>query len=199
MIKKILLTITLILAFSACESKKMMPKALTFPDSVKVVADELQKDLSIHKNETIIFTSLVDLNDFKESSNFGRLFSESLMTQLSRHGYRVMEYRGDSVVTKSKKGEFKLNRARIEPIENSDILVLVGTYSKIDENMIVNVRIVDKETNILVAAASAYIPSCGIISSCEETIIIKEKEKFSIQLVQSNCSNNDYCWKDLDE
>ena len=192
---KIVLIITLIMAFSACSSKKMMPKALTFPDSVKVVADELQKDLGVRKNETIIFTSLVNLNDFQESSNFGRLFSESLMTQLSRYGYSVMEYRGDSVVTKSKKGEFKLNRARIKPITNSNILIVVGTYSKIDKNMIVNVRIVDRETNILVAAASVYIPS----SEVQKPIIIKKKEKFTMHIVQSTCSDTDYCWKDLDE
>ena len=183
------------MALSACSSKKMMPKALTFPDSVKVVADELQKDLGVRKNETIIFTSLVNLNDFKESSNFGRLFSESLMTQLSRYGYSVMEYRGDSIVTKSTKGEFKLNRARIKPISNSNIAILVGTYSKIDKNMIVNVRIVDKKTNILVAAASVYIPS----NEVQKPIIIKKKEKFTIHIVQSTCSDTDYCWKDSDE
>lgn len=195
MIKNILLTISLIVGFSACESKKMLPLASTFPDSIEVIADELQKDIKFYTNETIVFTSLVDLNDLKESSNFGRLFSESLMTQLSRRGYKVMEYRGDEIVTKSKKGEFKLNRARIQSIKNKDILVLVGTYSEIDENMIVNVRIVNKETNILVAAASAYIPS----NEAKETTIIEDRDKFIVQLVPSSCSEDEYCWKDLDE
>lgn len=195
MIKNILLTISLIVGFTACESKKMLPLALTFPDSVEIVADELQKDMSIHNNKIIVFTSLVDLNDLKESSNFGRLFSESLMTQLSRHGYKVMEYRGDEVVTKSKRGEFKLNRARVQPIVDEDILVLVGTYSEIDENMIVNVRIIDKDTNILVAAASAYIPS----NEAKEATILRNKEKFSVQIVPSSCAVGEYCWKDLHE
>ena len=177
----------LTVGFSACSIKKTLPYTTTVPDSIKRIAIELQKDMGGSKNDAIVFTSLVDLNDFKESSNFGRLFSESLMTELSRRGFKVIEYRGDAVVTKIKKGEFKLNRARIQDIEDKNTLVLVGTYSKINDYIIVNVRIVEKDTGVLVAAASTYSP------------VHKAKNKFSIQLVPSSCGNSDYCWKDLNE
>lgn len=195
MIKNLLMATLLLVVFSACESKKTLSYASNFPNSIEIVADELDKDMSMNKDEAIVFTSLVDLNDFKESSNFGRLFSESLMTQLSRRGFNVLEYRGNEVVTKSKKGEFKLNRAEIQDVKDKNVFVLVGTYSKIDDNVIVNVRVVNKETNILEAAASVFIPH----NIGKKSTIIKDKEKFVVEIVPSSCSDADYCWKDINE
>lgn len=193
MIKNLLMAMIVLVAFSACESKKTLNYAENFPDSVVIVADELDKDMSVNRGETIVFTSLVDLNDFKESSNFGRLFSESLMTQLSRRGFNVLEYRGNEVVSKIKKGEFKLNRAKIQEVDDKNVLVLVGTYSKMDDSVIVNVRVVNKETNVLASAASVYIP----LNIAKKSTIVKEKEKFMVEIVPSSCSESDYCWKDI--
>ena len=194
MILKTLITILVLMAFSACETKKLN-YAVTFPNSVEIIADELSKEMGSYEREKIVFTSLVDLNNFKESSNFGRLFSESLMTQMKIRGYNVIEYRGDKIVSKNEKGEFKLNRARVQPLQGANILVLVGTYSKMDDNVIVNVRIVEKKTNELASAASVYIP----LKNSKRPRIIKKKEKFKVQLVPATCAKNDYCWKDLND
>ena len=119
MIKKIIIALSVVLAFSACETKTLN-YAKTFPKSVEIVADELTHGMGI-TGDKIVFTSLVDLNDFKESSNFGRLFSESLMTQMALRNYNVIEYRGDAVVSKINKGEFRLNRARIQKLDDKNI------------------------------------------------------------------------------
>jgi len=191
MIKKILISIVIIASFTACQNKKLN-YAATFPDSIVIVADELSKEMHGYKNYKIVFTSLVDLNDFKESSNFGRLFSESLMTQMAQRGYSVIEYRGNEIVSKNTKGEFKLNRARIQPIADENTLVLVGTYSKMDDSVIVNVRVVEKKNSTLVSAASAYLP----IKTSKKAVIIKDTKKYKVQLVPSTCAENDYCWKE---
>jgi len=191
MIKKILISIVIIASFVACQNKKLN-YATTFPDSVEMVADELSKEMNGYENYKIVFTSLVDLNDFKESSNFGRLFSESLMTQMSQRGYSVIEYRGNEIVSKTNKGEFKLNRAKIQPIADENILVLVGTYSKMDDSVIVNVRVVEKSNSTLVSAASVYLP----IKTSKKPIILKNKQTYRVQLVPSTCAKNEYCWKE---
>ncbi|MBU0721287.1 hypothetical protein KJ877_08090 [bacterium] len=190
--KKILLLLFVLLSLTGCQ-KKSLHYAPTLPSAVSIVADELSANIIGYGSHKLILTSLVDLNNFKESSNFGRLFSESLMTQMKQKGYNVIEYRGDEVVTKTQKGEFKLNRARLQSIENTNVLVLVGTYSRMDDSIIVNVRIVENDNNQLVSAASAYIP----LKSSSKPKIIKDKEKFRVQLIPSNCSKSEYCWKDL--
>jgi len=194
MIKKILITILIIASFTACQNKKLN-YAPTFPDSIEIVADELSKEMYGYSDHKIVFTSLVDLNDFKESSNFGRLFSESLMTQMAQRGYSVIEYRGDEIVSKTNKGEFKLNRARVQPIADENILVLVGTYSKMDDSVIVNVRIVEKSNSTLVSAASAYLPT----KTSTKALILKDTQKYKVQLVPSTCAKNEYCWKELND
>ncbi|MBU1657626.1 hypothetical protein KKG72_01060 [bacterium] len=192
--RNILILVIGLFLLTGCQSKSLH-YAPTFPSGVKIVADELSKGMLDYRNHKLVLTSLVDLNNFKESSNFGRLFSESLMTQMTLRGNHVIEFRGDDIVTKTQHGEFKLNRARIQSIEDKDILILVGTYSKMDDSVIVNVRIIEKNSNILVSAASAYIP----FTETQKPKIIKEKDKFMVQLVPSRCSKSEYCWKDLDE
>lgn len=197
MIKNIIIALAFATLFSACQTKNLNAQlnyAKTFPTGVKIIANELTQEMG-KKQERIVVTSLVDLNDFKESSNFGRLFCESLMTQMALRGYNVVEYRGNAIVTKVKKGEFKLNRAKVQELKSEDVFVLVGTYSKMDEKVIVNVRIINRETNILVAASSVYFPLRG--SSSEK--IIKRKVNHRVQLVPADCSKDDYCWKDLHE
>lgn len=192
--KKVLLLLFISLTFVGC-SKKKLNYAKTFPSAVEIVADQLSKEMRGYGDYKIVFTSLVDLNNFKESSNFGRLFSESLMTQLKIRGNQVIEYRGDGIVTKTQKGEFKLNRGRTQTLEKEKILVLVGTYSKMDDSVIVNVRIVERESNKLASAASVYIP----LKSSKQPKLIKTKDSFRIQLVPSECSKNEYCWREIDE
>lgn len=182
---------------NACQTKNLDAKinyARTFPNGVQIIANELAHEMGISK-ENIVITSIVDLNNFKESSNFGRLFSESLMTQMALRGYSVVEYRGNSIVTKVKKGEFKLNRARVQELASDHIFVLVGTYSQMDNSIIVNVRIINRETNVLAAAASVYFP----IKKLNKEKSPNDKVNHKIQLVPANCSKDDYCWKDLHE
>ena len=192
--KNLLILVLILLVGVGC-TKKELHYAKTFPTAVEVVADQLSKDMNGYKNNKIAFTSLVDLNNFKESSNFGRLFSESLMTQMKLRGYNVVEYRGDSIVTKTKKGEFRLNRARTKILKDDDYLILVGTYSKMDDSVIVNVRIVESDNSTLASAASVYIP----LAKSKKPKIIKTKDKFKIHLIKSNCGTSEYCWRDLDE
>lgn len=195
MIKKTLLAILLLVVFSACESKKAPEHPITFDDAVTKVAKTLAHHMSITVDKTIVFTSLVDLNNLKESSNFGRVFSESLMTQLSQRGFDVMEYRGNEIVTKTRKGEFKLNRAKVQTIADEDILILVGTYSQLENETIVNVRIINKETNILESAAGISIP----LNKTLESHIISNNNDYVAQIIPSECARDEYCWKDSND
>lgn len=189
MMQKILLPLLVVLGFTSCTTKSIN-YATTFPTGVEVIANELDREMYVDKDSQIAFTSLVNLNDFQKSNKFGRLFSETLMTQMEIRGFNVIEYRGDAIVTKNKEGEFHLNRARVSSIKDNNVLLLVGTYSQMDDSVIVNVRIVQKDTQELVSAASVYMPVQG-------APVVKKTH--IVQLIKSNCARGEYCWKDINE
>jgi len=189
MMQKILLPLLIILSLTSCATTSIN-YATTFPTGVEVVANELDRGMYGDMDSQIAFTSLVNLNDFQKSNKFGRLFSESLMTQMELRGFNVIEYRGDALVTKNREGEFHLNRARVSSIKNKNILLLVGTYSQMDDSVIVNIRIVRKDNQELVSAASVYMPVKGA------TVI---KKTHVVQLIKSDCATGQYCWKDIYE
>lgn len=193
MMQKILLPLLVVLGFTSCTTKSIN-YATTFPTGVEIVANELDREMYGDINSQIAFTSLVNLNDFKESNKFGRLFSESLMTQMEMRGFNVIEYRGDALVTKNTKGEFHLNRARVSKIKDKNVLLLVGTYAEMDDNVIVNVRIIQRDNLELVSAASVYMPErCGP-GRCDAV-----KKIHRVQLIKSDCALAKYCWKDIYE
>lgn len=187
-----------VMLLTGCAQKKLN-YAKTFPKAVEITANQLSRDMGGDRSKKILFTSLVNLNDMSKSSKFGRLFSESLMTQMKLRGYNIVEYRGDAIVTKSKAGEFKLNRGRAVTLKDKEYLILVGTYSKMAKDVVVNIRIVHSWDNLLEAATSVYIPLASSKEKSSKPVIIKTKEKFQAHIVKSHCDSADYCWRDLNE
>ena len=194
MMQKILLPLLIVLGFTSCATKSIN-YATTFPTGVEIVANELDREMDADEDNQIAFTSLVNLNDFKESNKFGRVFSESLMTQMELRGFNVIEYRGDALVTKNREGEFHLNRSRVSSVKDKNALLLVGTYSKMDDSVIVNTRIIRRDNQELVSAASVYMPvMCGA-RRCSKNV----DKVHRVQLIKSDCARGDYCWKDIHE
>ena len=194
MMQKILLPLLVVFGFTSCATKSIN-YVTTFPTGVEVIANELDREMEADIDYQIAFTSLVNLNDLKKSNKFGRVFSESLMTQMEIRGFNVIEYRGDSIVTKNREGEFHLNRARVSSIKDENVLLLVGTYSQMDDSVIVNVRIIQKGNQELVSAASVYMPvKCGP-SKCKPVA----RKTHIVQLIKSDCARGEYCWKDINE
>jgi len=196
--KKLLITVLILLSITGCVEKKL-EYADSFPSAVELIADQLQINECKNNNRDnkILFTSIVDLNNFKESSNFGRLFSESLMTKMKSKGFNVVEYRGNNLVSRSLKGEFRLNRAQTNKLKNDDYNILVGTYSKMDDNVIVNIRVIDKDDSTLISAASVYIPL--LLPEKPQAKIIQPSKKFQSYIIKSKCSKGQRCWREIDE
>ncbi len=194
--KNLLIVVLILLSMTGCVEKKL-EYADSFPSAVELVADQLYLDKDDYQDSKILFTSIVDLNNFKESSNFGRLFSESLMTKMKSKGFNVVEYRGNNLVSRSLKGEFRLNRAQTNKLKNDDYNILVGTYSKMDDNVIVNIRVIDKDDSTLISAASVYIPL--LLPEKPQAKIIQPSKKFQSYIIKSKCSKGERCWREIDE
>lgn len=111
-----------------------------------MIADALENNLvqPLDRTKPILFTSFVDLDDLKTTSTFGRLLGEQVGSRMAQFGYRVMEpkLRQDSLLIIEGAGELILTR----DLENIRLnheaqAVLVGTYTVIDESIILTARL----------------------------------------------------------
>jgi len=108
----------------------------------------------------LIVCTFVDLKKLSRTSSLGRYVAEQLMGELQQQGYTVVELRkGTSVQVQEKRGEFGLSR---DPAElrgdAAAAAMLTGTYTVTGEQVIVNARIMDNRTAVLLASATAIIP-----------------------------------------
>ncbi|NDC38843.1 MAG: hypothetical protein EBZ48_12465 [Proteobacteria bacterium] len=101
-------------------------------------------------------TTLVSLDDLYETSSFGRIYSEQLMSELVMRGYDVVELRhADSLRFLSAGGEFGLSRelGAVRPSQQLGC-VLVGTYEVSPERVFVNARLINPSNSMILSAGS---------------------------------------------
>ena len=103
---------------------------------------------------------IVDLNKLHQTTDFGRLLSEDLISQLQRKNMAVIDIRAQTFMLINPKGEFYLSR-NINNLRKEYKIgyVLVGTYSVGDYSTSVNARIIDVSNGLVVATAHASIPT----------------------------------------
>ena len=187
------------LLFVGCSSKSLVTVE-SFSDGVHRISSDLLRnsDFEREQNKTVLFTSMVNIDDFKQSSKFGRLFSESLMTDFKIHGWRVIEYRGNDIVTLAQNGEFMLNRGRLRHLKG-DMLILLGTYGVIQDVLVVNTRLIDAKTYELVSAASVTIDDKEIIEMTKEheDKNVTLPRKYTIDVYRDDCKDEEFCWRSI--
>jgi TolB-like protein len=104
----------------------------------------------IQKN--IVVTSMVDVNNFEQSSDFGRLFSESMIANFKRLGWNVLDFRGKFVSIEKKRGEFYLSRENLKKFP-ADSVIFVGTYGEYQNGLLLNMRILDMSNQVITASS----------------------------------------------
>jgi TolB-like protein len=103
------------------------------------------------------------VDNLTRGTSFGRLVTEQLMTELNGVGFRVIEARKTTdYFLADRVGEFSLSRdlSKVAAQFSTDA-VLVGTYSRSAEQILVNVRLVDVKDSSTIAAASAMMDIRG--------------------------------------
>ena len=166
---------------------------ITLNDAILSLANQLSTNniLQVADTGTITLTSFVDLRRLNKTSQFGRVVGESLFSELFIRGFNVTDFRGQDAISVNKTGEFFITRdiSRLSS-EVSNTYILVGTYSKIDDNVIINARIVDNRTGKIVTSARAMYANddCSLFGTCNnlrrKIKIIPEQNK--MQIISTN-------------
>ena len=124
------------------------------------IGEELARQLIANRRdgaagERLIFTTLVNLDDLRQTSKFGRTMSESMATQLFQHGYGVVELRkAANIMIQSTNGEMVLSRdaARLARQYEANAIV-AGTYALTPKTVIINVKLLDVHSDTVLSVA----------------------------------------------
>jgi|TARA_B100001964_G_scaffold181779_1_gene201062 TolB-like protein len=110
----------------------------------------------------VLYSTTVNLNDYDQTTNFGRLMSEALATALTQHWENKvinMNLRQGSVPILPRQGEFFLSRDVNElALDYNAGAVMVSTYTVAIDKVYVNVELVNVHHNAVVAAVMFDIP-----------------------------------------
>lgn len=152
-------------------------------------------------------TTLVNLDDLYETSSFGRVYSEHLMSELVMRGYDVVELRhADALRFLSAGGEFGLSR-ELGAVRASQQLgsVLVGTYEVSPERVYINARLINPSTSMILSAGSVEMSKTkeiakllrgGGIPVAMERIPVKHLTSGAIPLMAVPTQGKLYDWEE---
>lgn len=134
--------------------------AADFNTRIIFMADQLERNLD-RKNlaESYIVSSFFDLGTKPETSQFGRLLAENLIHELQVRKWQVFEVRLTKDMLTHEKGEFSVGRDFKQLQEQYKVGgIVTGTYSVSSGNIIVNARVIETKSGVVVATAQALFP-----------------------------------------
>lgn len=132
---------------------------------MRYLSDLIKSAASKHgrENLTVLMTTITPADNISMGTSFGRLVSEQLITEMNGANFRVIEARKtNEYVIADKSGEFSLSRDMKKiASEFSADAVLVGTYSRGREQVLINARLVDLRDSSTLGAGSVMMDLRG--------------------------------------
>lgn len=168
----------------AADMQKNVTTQDTLESTIASLAAQMSENKKFDSNKPILITSFVRLDEFKQTTEFGRVVSESLINELSNKGFEIIEFRGQMAVSINDQGEYFISRKPHElKSKIPDTYVVVGTYSRQPGKVMLNARVIDNITGkIITSARATYVHNvkedCIIFRDCApaRTInIVKER------------------------
>jgi TolB-like protein len=165
-------TILGILLFSGCYKEAKKPTIVIKQHNInrssnvlklsKILVDNLFINKEVRELcccNSMFYTTFVNLDNFNSSSSFGRLLSESVAHNIRKLDIDLIDIRvGKSLLIEPKNGEFILSREARELYEKYRAqYIILGTYSIFDGKVAVHLKIVDINSNIVVASSEAVL------------------------------------------
>lgn len=156
----------------AAEMQKEVTTQDTLESTIASLAAQMLENKKMDTTKPVLITSFVRLDEFKKTTEFGRIVSESLINELSNRGFDITEFRGQMAVSINDEGEYFISRKPHE-LKNKipNTYVVVGTYSRQLGKIMLNARVIDNITGkIITSARATYIhgvkDDCIIFKDC---------------------------------
>ncbi len=113
----------------------------------------------IDPSATVAVMTFVDVDNMYRSATFGRYITEEMITNLAGAGYKVKEIRvAPDIFTDIRIGELGLTREMSQIVANANAdSLLVGTYTKAGDTILVEARLVKADTGIVIGSGSGVV------------------------------------------
>ncbi len=124
------------------------------------LVDTLEFESDTDANINIAVTTLVDLDSSLTKSNqLGNQISETLIHQLQKFGYGVVDFKTTQTIDVNSRGDFAFSRD-IEKLSEDQMAshVLAGTLIYRHDAVVVNTRVINAHTKKIVASSRKLIP-----------------------------------------
>ncbi len=160
--------------------------AAGFNARIIFMADQLERNLDRKSlSNTVIVTSFANLNRLSETTSFGRLIAENLIHELQVRRWQVFEVRLTRDIIINETGEFSLSRDIKRLKEQYKIGgIVTGTYSLTGNNIIVNARVIDINSGIVISSAQANMP----LNWFTDELLLHDDQFRTMKLVGDNPS-----------
>ncbi len=166
--KKLLLTLILSLGLSvslAAEHVKYVNSSYTDAGKINQLVSSMSDQLTLNKNFTnisapvIAITSFVCLEDFGVTTRLSNILSENFIHEMQVRGYKVIDFKMMEKIKIDKKGDFLFSRD-VEKLRKTLNInyALTGTYTDYRDGTVINARIINLKTHIVLSTAQVFIP-----------------------------------------
>ncbi|ENY71531.1 FlgO family outer membrane protein [Aeromonas diversa] len=109
--------------------------------------------------EPIAVASFVDLDTLQDTNWMGQQLQESFIHELNRRGEVVVDFKLTGAIKVTPQGDFVLSRNYKDLASRLPISrILVGTFSRNKQGVLVNARIIDMRTKMVETTAQNLIP-----------------------------------------
>jgi len=165
------------LALAGCASWFEKPKEVNYATTEQnqfvaasyQAADALLKQLSgrLVADKPLIMATVVNIDALDQSSTLGRLVAEQVSTRLSQGGVQVLDMKlRNALYMKRQQGELMLTREVAEVARTHDAqAVVAGTYGESSDAVFVNIKVVQPQTNQVLAATDFVLAKDGVVRS----------------------------------
>lgn len=162
---------------AACLSASALAQAGSMPPAVNIgagtassnfnqiasfLANQLanNRDLKNVSDSRIAVASFVGLTSIEETDKLGLALAENLMHEMHVRGFGVVDFKTREYLRVRQGGDFVFSRDVPELRKQYNIhYFLSGTLTKNADGMVINARIIQAETGLLVSTAQAFIPN----------------------------------------
>ncbi|MET0265211.1 MAG: FlgO family outer membrane protein [Duganella sp.] len=140
-----------------------------FIDANYRAADALVRQLAgkLTTDKPLIVATVVNIDELEQTTTLGRLVSEQLSTRLAQGGLSMVEMKlRNNVYLKRNQGELMLTREinEVATAHNAQAIV-VGSYAETSDMVFINVKIIQPNTNFVLAGQDYVLAKEAIVRS----------------------------------
>jgi TolB-like protein len=132
-------------------------------------ADALLSQLGgkLAADKPLIMATVVNIDALDQTSTLGRLVSEQISTRMAQGGLKMLEMKlRNAVYLKRNQGELMLTREIGEVAQSHNAqAVVVGSYAETSDMVFINVKVVQPQSNFVLAGHDYVLQKEGIVRS----------------------------------